>query len=344
MKILAGRLLIALLLAIPVTASASTSDFYRGRQISIIVGTDVGGAYDTAARLLSRYLSKYIAGHPTIIVQNMPGAGGVQAINNVANVAPRDGTVIGAPESGSALEPIFHLLSPGGGNAKFDGTKLRWIGSVEQANYLFAFWHGSPIYTFEDLKKHEALVGATTRNADQFVLSALVNQIFGTRMKIITGYRTSADIALAMERGEVAGALDNFNSLMFDRPTWLEENKVRIVLRLSDSPIAALKDVPSALDLATGEDNRKILQVVLAKSRMARPYFMAAGVPQDRVSAIRDAFRAMVKDPNYLDEARRLGLVISPTPGEEVQKLIESVYRTPEPLLERVRRIIGGQD
>jgi tripartite-type tricarboxylate transporter receptor subunit TctC len=344
MRGLAGLWLGALLLAATCAEAADTSsDFYRGRQITIIVGTDAGGSYDVAARLVSRYLGKYVPGHPAIIVQNMPGAGGVQALNNVANIAPQDGTVIGAPESGSALEPIFHLLSPGGSNAKFDGTKLQWIGSVEQANYLFAFWHDSPIHTFEDLKSREALVGASTPNADQFVFSTLVNQVFGTRMKIITGYRSSSEIALAMERGEVAGALDNFNSLMLDRPTWLEEHKVRVILRLSDTSIAALRDAPSALDLATSEDDRKVLQVVLAKSKMARPYFVASGVPQDRIATIRGAFLEMVKDPSYLDEAKRSGLVVNPISGEDVQTLIEGVYATPEPLLVRVRRIIGSQ-
>jgi tripartite-type tricarboxylate transporter receptor subunit TctC len=324
-------------------AAGSVGDFYRGKQMTIVVGSEAGGGYDVAARLMSHYLGKYIPGDPTIIIQNMPGAGGVLAINDVANLAPEDGTMIGAPQSGSALEPVLHLLSAGGSNAKFDGTKLQWIGSVEDAIYLFAFWHDSPIHTFDDLKRQTVLVGATSSVTDESIFSNLVNNIFGTKMKIIRGYGSSPEIALAMERGEIAGALNTYSSLMFKQPNWLKEDKVRVVVQLSDSPFTPLKDVPMALDLVKNDDDRRILEVVLAKSKMARPYFMANGVPTERVAAIRRAFLSMLADPRYLEDATRAGLLVSPVSGEEVQKIIGRVYQTPKPLLERVRQAIGGQ-
>ena len=179
----------------------------------------------------------------------MSGAGGVRAINDIVNVAPEDGTMIGAPQSGTALEPKYHLLSPGGGNAKFDGTKLQWLGSVEQAVYLFGFWHDSSVRNFDDLRQREVVVGGTTPNSDEAVYSKLVNNIFDTKMKIIDGYSSSPAIALAMERSEIAGALFTDGSMMIERPSWLAENKVRVVIQLALTPFAPLKGVPAALDL-----------------------------------------------------------------------------------------------
>ena len=188
------------------------------------------------------------------------------------------------------------------------------------------------------------LVGATTANTDEFVFSTLVNSIFGTKMKIISGYGTSSEIALAMQRGEIAGALTEWSSLMFRQPTWIKENLIRVVIQLSLTPFPPLQGVPTALDLTTNDDDRQLLEVVLAKSKMARPYIMADGVPTERLTAIRTAFLQMLKDPAYLDEAKKAGLLVNPVPGEDVQKIVNKVYETPEPVLKRVRQIIGGQE
>jgi tripartite-type tricarboxylate transporter receptor subunit TctC len=322
----------------------SVADFYHGKQITLVIGSDPGGGYDVAARILSHHLAQYIPGNPTIIAQNVPGAGGVTAMNNVADLAPKDGTVIGAPQSSSPLEPVFHLLSAGGSNAKFDATKLQWLGSAEQAVYLFAFWHDSPVHIFDDLKKQEVLVGASSPNTDEFIFTTLVNNIFSTKMKIISGYGSTPAVTLAIERGEIAGALNTYSSLMFRRPEWLSQNKVRVVLQLSLTPFAPLQGVPSALDLVKNDDDRRLLEVALAESKMARPYFMAPEVPPERVAAMRKALSATFEDPAYIDEEKKAGIIINPVSAETVQSTIENVYRTPESLLRRLRYMIGGKD
>jgi tripartite-type tricarboxylate transporter receptor subunit TctC len=336
--------LLALAIAAPASAADPVEDFYKGKQITIIVGSDAGGGYDTSARLMARFMGKYIPGNPTFIVQNLAGAGGVAAINQVVNIAAKDGTIIGGPQSGSALEPAFHQLSPGGDTAKFDGTKLQWIGSVEQAIYFFLYWNSSPIYTFDDMLNKESVVGATAANTDEGLFSQLMNNLFHTKLKIIMGYKSAVEIALAVERGELMGALNTYSSLRVKQPTWLPEKKIRIPVQLTLQPFAPLgPDVPMALDLLKNEDDKQVLRVILAKSKMARPYFMADGVPADRVAAIRKAFVTMMKDPEYVAEANKSGLDVNPVSAEEIQATIARVYSTPEPLLKRVREMIGGK-
>lgn len=341
--IAAGALIVAALIG-PAAADDDAAKFYQGKQVSLLVGSAAGGGYDAYARTVGRHLGAHIPGKPTIVVQNMPGAGSMKMVNHVANVAAKDGTVIGAPQNGAAFEPLFHLLSPGGRNAKYDGTKLNWIGSAEQGVYVSVFWHTAGVKTLDDLRKKEVLVGASSLNTDEAVLANLLNNVFDTKLKLVTGYKGNASIMHAMEQGEVSGVTaTSWASLQAKQPTWYPEGKVTIPIQMALDPEPALKNVPFALDLVKDENDRRVLETVFTKYKMSRPYFLPADTPKDRVAAVRKAFLEMCKDPAFLAEAEKRRIVINAVPGEVVQKMVQRLYDTPEPLLERVRGIIGGK-
>ena len=233
-------LAVAALVLAPATAARAADDvasFYQGKQITMLVGSDVGGGYDTYARLVAHHLGGHIPGRPTFVVQNMAGSGSLKMTNYVANVAPKDGTVIGAPQNGIAFEPVFHLLSPGGKKAKYDGTRLNWIGSAEQGVYVSVFWHTAGVKSLDDLRKKQVLVGASSLNTDEAVLANMLNHVFGTKLKLITGYKGNAAIMHAMEQGEVSGVTaTSYASLAVKQPTWLKEGKVTIPIQMALDP------------------------------------------------------------------------------------------------------------
>jgi tripartite-type tricarboxylate transporter receptor subunit TctC len=327
----------------PAASDDDIAKFYQGKQVAVMVGSNTGGGYDLYARTVARYLGGYIPGHPTIIVQNMPGAGSLKVTNHVANVAAKDGTVIGAPQNSVAFEPVLHLLSPGGKNAQFDGTKLNWIGSAEQGVYIAVFWHTAGVKTIEDLKQREVLVGASSLNTDEAVLANMMNNMFGTKLKLITGYRGNPTIMLAMERGEVAGVpATSYASFAARQLNWYKEGKVTIPIQMALDPEPALKDVPFALDLVKTPEERRILEVLFTKYKMSRPYFFAEGVPAERVAAMRKAFLETLQDSKLLAEAAKQRIQPKGVPGEVVQQMVERIYATPESLLQKVRAMVGG--
>jgi tripartite-type tricarboxylate transporter receptor subunit TctC len=340
----AAGLIFASAVAQGAAADDDIAKFYHGKQLTMIVGSDVGGGYDIYARTVARHLGKYIPGQPTFIVQNMPGAGSLKMTNHVANVLAKDGTIIGAPQNGVAFEPVLHLLSPGGKSAQYDGTKFNWIGSAEQGVYVSVFWHTAGIKSLDDLRKGEVMVGASSLNTDEAVIANILNNMFDTKLKLITGYKSNPAIMLAMEKGEVSGvAATSFASLSAKQPTWFKEGKVTIPIQMALDPEPALKDVPLALDIVKSPDDRRVLEVVFTKYKMSRPYFFAEGVPADRVAAVRAAFLEACKDPKFLAESKKQGIQPQAVPGEVVQKMVERIYETPEPLLKQVRAIIGGK-
>lgn len=338
----AGRLAA---IAIFLTSSASfadpVSDFYRAKEMAIVVGSAPGGGYDTTARLLARHYSKHIPGHPSIIIRNMPGAGSLNMTNHVANVAPKDGTTIGAPQNTAPLEKLLHILSPGGKNASFNAEKLQWLGTTAQDTFVLITWHTAPAKTFEDLKKVETLVGSTGHNTDQSITARLLNQVFGTKLKIVTGYKSSPEIMLAMERGELQGSSGRaYSSLMSGSADVINDGKALILIQMGMTKHPDIPNVPFALDLATSDVDRKVLELVFSKYQMSRPFFVPAETPPERVTALRRAFDATMKDPAFLEDAKRQQMEIAPLRGEEVQKLIEQLFKTPEPLLERARALL----
>ncbi|MFN3890590.1 MAG: Bug family tripartite tricarboxylate transporter substrate binding protein [Beijerinckiaceae bacterium] len=337
---------LTLLGAVSVFAAATAqadpvSDFYAGREVSLTVGSAPGGGYDAATRLLSRHYSNHIPGKPTIIVRNMPGAGSLNMMNFVANAAPKDGTVIGAPQNTAPLERLLHILSKGGKNANFDAEKLNWIGTSSQDVYLLIAWHTAPVNSVADLTNAELVVGSSGNNTDHSITARLLNQTFGTKLKIVTGYPSAQEIMLAMERGELQGNSGRaYSSLMSGFSHLVRDKKVKLLIQMGIAPHPDLKEVPFALDLVKSDDERKVLELTFSKFQMSRPLFMAAEVPKDRVQALRRSFDAMMKDPQFLADAEKSKIDIDPLSGEDVQRLVEKLFRTPQPLVEKARALL----
>jgi tripartite-type tricarboxylate transporter receptor subunit TctC len=313
------------------------ADFYRGKQITVIVGSDVGGGYDTYARTLAAHIGRFIPGNPAVLVQNMPGVGSLVATNYIANVAPKDGTVIGAINPGVVVEPLFHP-----DRAKFDARKFNWLGSMLSETQTIAVWHTAPVQKFEDLFTTELVVpgsgGATT------IFPLLLNGVLGTKFKVVHGYKSSSQGLLAIERGEAQGMGGNtLASYKAAHADLLRDGKIRIIASYGLHPNPELANVPKVIDYAKTKAQRAALVLVLSRQDIGRPYILAAGVPADRVKAMRAAFDAMMKSREFLDEAAKRKLELAPIRGEDLVPLINEAYATPPDVIRQVKGLLGDR-
>ncbi len=314
----------------------SPAEFYKGKTVDLYIGYSVGGAYDGYARLLARHMGKHIPGNPNVVPKNMEGAGSLRLANWLYNVAPKDGTVFGTFGRGIAFDPLI-----GRGGAQFDATKFSWIGSANDEVSICAAWHTTPINAFEDLAKTEMIVGGTGGSADTDQFPRIVNGVFGTKMKVISGYPGGNDIVLAMERGEVQGRCGwSWSSVKATHPTWLDEKKIKILVQMSLAKHPDLPDVPLIMDLAKTEEQKQILRLIFARQVMGRPFVAPPGIPADRLAALRKAFMDTMKDPEFLAEAAKGDFEITPVPGEQVQKLVEEVYTTPKDVVAKAAEMV----
>jgi len=326
----------------PATARAQpVADFYRGKTIELLIGAAAGGGYDLAGRTIANHMGRHIPGNPAIVVRTMPGATGLIMTNHLYNVSKRDGTVIGMPTSNVPLEQRLRLISPDGSNVKFDVTRMGWIGTPLQEPQVTWVWHAAPAKTIDDLKTNRILMGATTASADNAILPLLVNQLIGTRMQIVTGYQGQNEINLAVERGEVQGNNTGLSNLTVNKAEWFKDNKVRVLIQYGGERLAVLKDVPTAVELAATDIDRALLRFYALKFSMARPLTLPPEVPGERVAALQAAFAATMKDPQYLGEARRIGLDVNWLGSEEIARLIRQIQETPQPVVDRLRELLA---
>jgi tripartite-type tricarboxylate transporter receptor subunit TctC len=332
-------LVLAVLAAKPAMAQGTHGDvaaFYRGKTVRLIVGVGVGSGYDINARLLARHMTKHIPGNPTVIVQNQPGAGSLTMTNQLYAAGPFDGTAIGASFNGLPTAP---LLQPTG--TRFEPTKLNWVGSTNRETQVSYVWNSAPIQTFGDIRKTETIIGAQAPGSTQYDYPVLSNALFGTKFKVITGYEATPKIHLAMERGEVHGTWANWSTLKAIAGPWIEQKKIRMFAQWALRKHAELPDVPLILDQAKTDDQRQALQLALARLEFGRPFFMPPNVPAERVTAIRRAFDATMKDPEFVAEAGKLKIEVDPLTGEQVAALIVNIYKTPEATVARVREAMA---
>ena len=322
------------------TRAESVADFYRGKTIEFAVAADIGGGYDLAARAVANHMVRHISGNPTIVVRNMPGATGVIGTNYLYNNAKRDGTAIGMPTSNVPLEQRLKVISPDGKNVKFDIARMHWIGTPLQEPQVTWVWHAAPAASVADLKTHTILMGATTASADNSVLPLLVNALLGTRMQIVTGYRGQNEIQIAAERGEIQGNNAGLSTLTVNKADWMRDNKVRILLQFGTERLEALKDVPTVLELAGSDDDRAMLRFYALKFAMARPLVLPPDVPPERVDALQAAFEATMKDPQYLADAKKIGLDTNWVGGAGMAELVRQIQETPQPLVDRLREFL----
>jgi tripartite-type tricarboxylate transporter receptor subunit TctC len=309
---------------------------FKGKQIRLIVGAAIGGGYDGAARLVGRHIGRYIPGNPTIIVENMPGAGSVIMLNTLYNNVPKDGTVWGAPTGTAALEPRLKVMAREGANVRFDPNAMRWIGTPAQQPQVLFTWHERPFKTAMDLVQTRAVMGATAGAVDNAILPNLLNQMLGTKMEVVTGYAGTADILLAMERGEADGHVALLANLTVGKPDWYRDKKVRILVQFSAKRSPELPDVPTAVELVQKQEDKELLTFYSLKYDMAYPIGLPPGVPTPVVEMLQAAFDQTVKDPQFLADAQRGGLEVTPLGGKGIEALMRQIDQTPQPVVDRL--------
>jgi len=339
--LLSAVLAVAVLLSPDLVRAEAADDFYAGKQISLLIGTTPGGGYDAYGRLLARHLGRHIPGNPAIIAKNMPGAGGLTLANHLYNRAPKDGSEFATVQNGLPFEKLFHMLSPGGGNALFDSTKFGWIGSMTQTVFVTVTWHSTPTKTLQDAVARETVLGASTTSSDSYVLAMLSNNLLGTRFKVVHGYAGATEVDLAVENEEVEGeAGKDWTTLTSTRPQWISEKKINILVQMGMRPHSDIQGAPMAIDLAKNPDDRRIMEIVFAKFGMSRPFMAPPDLPPERLALLRRGFDATMKDPTVLAEAQRLGMELNPVSGEDVAALVERMMNTPGPLAARAREVL----
>ena len=317
----------ALCLASAARAQNAVADFYRGKNVDLYIGYSAGGAYDVYARLISRYLGKHIPGNPVVVTRNMDGAGSLRLANWLYQVAPKDGTAFGTFSRGASFDPLLGVQG-----AAFDATKYNWIGSANDEVSVCVAWHTSGITSIDEVLTKELIVGGTGGSADTDQFPKILNGVIGTKMKLIIGYPGGNDVNLAMERGEVKGRCGwSWSSVKSTQMKWIRDKTVTVLVQLALAKHPDLPDVPLVMDLAKTDEQRLILKTIFARQVMGRPYAAPPGVPKERIDALRRAFDATMQDKEFLAEAEKVGLEITPVTGEKIQDLVAEVYKNTTP-------------
>lgn len=326
----------AVIVAVAVVNAAKaqpTDAFYKGKRITIVVGSAAGSGYDAYARLLARHMSKHIPGNPLLIVQNMPGGGGLTAANHLYNVATGDGTIIGSLQRGLLISP---LVMPEG--VKYDVNKLRWLGSTNAETGVVAVWHTAPHRTIADVMERELIVGGSGPYTDSESTPRAYNRILGTKFRIVSGYESTAPVLLAMERGEVEGignsSWSNWTTIFAH---YLKDNTVRILLQSGLKKNRDLPDVPLSLDLAKTEADRQALKLLLAPNEIGRPFVAPPAVPADRLQILRSAFEATMQDKALIEEANAQNMDISPVSGQYIEETVSYLFSLPTAVIQTAR-------
>ncbi len=316
---------IALGLALAASASAiaqPAADFYKGKTIELHIGYTSGGGYDVYGRIVARHMGRHIPGNPQIVPKNTPGAGSLRAANWLYSAAPKDGTAIATVARGAAFDPLLGVTA-----AQFDGNKFNWIGSANDEVSVCVSWKDSGITTYEDLLTKELVVGGTGPTADTDQFPKVMNAVLGTKLKLIPGYPGGNDISMALERGEVKGRCAwSWSSVISTRMNWYKDKTVHVLIQLALQKHPDLPNVPLIMDLAKTEEQRQILTLVFARQTMGRPFMAPPGVPADRVAILRKAFMETMKDKEFLAEAEKGQLEITPVSGEALQALVAKGY------------------
>jgi tripartite-type tricarboxylate transporter receptor subunit TctC len=323
-------------LAAPIASAQSSADFYRGRNVDLYIGYSVGGAYDLYARVIARHLGKHIPGNPTIVPRNMEGAGSLRLANWIYNVGPKDGTALATIGRGTAFDPLL-----GSKAAQFRADRFTWIGSANNEVSVCVAWKGTGITRFEDVLAKELIVGGTGQAADTDQFPRILNGVLGTKFKIVSGYPGGNDVTLAMERGEVKGRCGwSWSSVLATHKRWIDDKSITVLAQLSLNKHPDLPDVPLIMDFAKSEDQQQIFKLIFARQVMGRPYLAPPGVPADRADALRKAFMDTMRDPEFLAEAEKSQLEITPVAGPEVEKLVNDLYQTPKALADKAAEFI----
>lgn len=328
-----GMMALAMLAGMAVSAPAEADEFYKGRQIRLVIGTGAGGSYNRVARLVARHLYRHIPGRPSIVPQNMQGASSIKAANYVYNVAPQDGSVMVAVVQTLPQNQLFRSR-----NVKYDAAKFQWIGNPSASAIAFAVWHTSPVRTLEDARHHEVICGAAGARGTDGYLPMVLNNLLGTKFKLVTGYKGNG-VFLAMERGEVTcrGGLSwsGWRSL---HPDWIRDKKVRFLTQFGLKRNMGPADVPLATELGRTDDQRRILRLFSMSTVLGYPLLVGPGVPAGRVAVLRTAFRATMSDPKFRAQAKTMRIEVAPVFGEDLQGLVNQLLSYPPDLAKKAKK------
>jgi len=336
----AQRVFVAMVVAltaafVPSGARAdAVADFYRGKTINVYIGVNVGGGYDFEARLLARFMRAHIPGNPTLVPQNMIGAGGIKMANFLYAIAPQDGTAIGMfPNTLIAVQAV------GTDGAQYDANRFSWIGSMTTSPLTFTTWHTTGVTTIEEARRRELTVAASNKGAITYSFPRMLNEFLGTRLKIVSGYQGNSTMVVAMERGEVDAVTNSWESWKSLNPAWLAEKKINLLVQTE--PKAKELAIPSVQELARNEDDRQVIALIISGDALGKPLALTPNVPPERVKALRDAFDATVKDPEFIKAAAAARIEVNPIYGVTLQDTVRRVLATPKHLAERARAIIA---
>lgn len=327
----------AALAATEAFAQSAEAELFKGKQMRMVIASGAGGGYDTYARVVSRYMAKHVPGQPAFINQNMDGAGGLTAANWAFNVAPKDGTVILSPFNSIFYEPLF-----GNKAAQYDPRKFAWLGSIGKQQQTCLTWHTSPIKTIEDAMKREAVFAASGAASNSATTPKIVNQMIGTKFKVITGYG-STESRLAVERGEAEGLCQSWGTLKTAAPDWLQNKQITVLVQTGSSRQKDLPDVPLLSEKVSGAEDKAVLALLNFPEDAGRPLAMPPDSPAPMVAALRKAFEATMADKEFLAEADKVAMEIDVMTGAEVQRLLAAAYDTPNPLIDKATELLNRQ-
>ena len=331
-----AALLGALCVSVTAAHAQSVEDFYKNKSISLVVGFSVGGGYDLYARHLARHMGKHIPGKPSIVPQNMAGAGSLRAANFIYTAAPKDGTAFGTFSRTTGINP---LLESG---ATFDGTKFTWLGSVTDDTSLCITWHTSPVKTWKDFLEKPVTLGGQGPSSEPDIFARLYKNVFGAPIKLVAGYPGTNEIMLAMERGEVDGLCGlSWSTIKGRHAAWLRDKKINLLVQAAFRKEPEIgPDVPLVMEQAKSAEQTQILKLILAAQEMARPFAAPPDIPADRKAALIAAFDATMKDPEFLAEAKKLNLDVAPVGAAALDKLLAELYATPKDVVKKASEAI----
>lgn len=325
--------------SIPRVASAQSDPFYQGKTLRLVVGSAPGGGYDAYARLVARHLADHLPGAPTLVVNNMPGASGIKATNFLYSIAPKDGTVFGTFNSAM---PFYQVLGQPG--VQFKSEELSWVGSLSQAANVIAVWHEAGVKTIEDAKRTEIVLGALTGGGSMGAYPRLLNQILGTKFKIVTGYESGTQVTLAIERGEVqARGTTPWTTWRATRPDWVRDHKIIAIVQFGLKKDPTLPDVPMLTEFAQTEEQRQIFDLISANIAIERPFAAPPEVPAAVLAVLRQGFAEMAGAANFLADAERQSMDIDPLFGEDLRKAVAGIVATPPAIAKKVKDIIDPE-
>ena len=332
---LAGGAIFSLLLLTTPVAAQPGGDTFAAKSVAMIIGFGPGGGYDLWGRTVGRHIGRHLPGAPTVIPQNMPGAGSYAAASYIFNIAPKDGSVLGIIARDAALGPLS-----GASGARFDPTRLSWIGTPTKETNVCVAYHTSQVKSVLDLYDKQLIVGDTGPGTGTRSYPKALNELLGMKFKLVGGFPASSDVFLAMERGEVEGICESLDSIKIRRPDWIPTRKISILFQGGAEPNPELDGVPFVLDLALTGEQRQALEFLYAGQGIGRPFVAPPDLPPDRLKMLRDAFKATMTDPAFVAEAQKSKLDLEPEDGEHLAVLIAKIYATPKPIVDKITGMI----